>query len=158
MHAATLSHSTIQPDMVDKAGFEPICGPQVLHYAWWERLAQQRDKVVVTATFNQAEAAFASAEQFISQWAQVAEQHGCQPVHLLRPPSAMGVDDGGLAWRCGGVLETVGVAKNVVVIGGSSGLARIYRLQADGGLSMIKALPREGVVGEVQRLGGTSHV
>lgn len=144
MNAATAHHTLVQPH-IDDTSTQSVGTSAELHYGWWERLAQLRDRPLLTATYNQAEAAFASAEHFISHWAGQAERLGCQPVHLLRPPSALGVDDGGLAWRWEGVLEAVGVSEGQVFAAGPEGLAKVYRLLPDGGVSMVRALPRSEV-------------
>lgn len=126
-----------------------------LRYPWWERLDEVRSRILDTVTYAEAEEALAIGQMFIQEWAQEAELHGCQPVHVLRPPSAVGLKDGGLAWRWENGMEPVEYGPGCLTLASPfTSLARTFQLGRDGYVYMTRAFVRPRAQSDFQVSGG----
>lgn len=87
-----------------------------LRYKWHEALASLRHRDYPGIAYERIEAAIAIGDAFIEYYAAQAEQFGCQPVHILRPPPHGGENaGGGLAWRWSEYTRPIGFGPRLIV-------------------------------------------
>ena len=118
-----------------------------LHYGWWDALIRLRKRAYPNLTFGDVEDALWRGELFIREWAQEAENIGCQPIHILKPPSDVGKKDGGLAWRWTDVMEPIGfLDRTILAAAWGDGLVFAYGLERDGSVRTLLGEERRGAL------------
>lgn len=121
-----------------RCGLAPVLPDRELRYRWYEGLASLRGRAYPRLSFERVERALFNAEAFVENWAAVAEQYGCQPAHIMRPPADDGTP-GGLAWRWDPYCRPIAFAPRVVIAKQGVLPAWSWLLDVSGGASLQDA-------------------